>query len=74
MNNDLSLNDYLLTHCNESMEQALAAERDPVWQRSCPEMSDIDFIRLGLLRCISPVDSDRHFIQVTRVSNVNYLV
>jgi hypothetical protein len=36
MINNLSLNDYLLTHCNESMEQALAAERHPVWQRSCP--------------------------------------
>ena len=65
MINNLSLNDYLLTHCNESMEQALAAERYPIWQRSCPEMSDIDFIRLGLFRCISPVDSGRHFIQTT---------
>jgi hypothetical protein len=65
MINNLSLNDYLLTHCNENMEQALAAERYPIWQRSCPEMSDIDFIRLGLLRCISPVDSGRHFIQTT---------
>ena len=65
MINNLSLNDYLLTHCNESMERALAAERHPAWQRSCPEMSDIDFIRLGLLRCISAVDSGRHFIQTT---------
>ena len=32
------------------MERALAAERYPIWQRSCPEMSDIDFIRLGLMR------------------------
>ncbi len=65
MINNLSLNDYLLTHCNESMEQALATERHPAWKRSCPEMSDIDFIRLGLLRCISAVDSGRHFIQTT---------
>ncbi len=65
MINNLPLNDYLLTHCNESMEKALAAERHPVWQRSCPEMNDIDFIRLGLLRCISAVDSGRHFIQTT---------
>lgn len=65
MINNPSLNDYLLTHCNESMEKALAAERHPVWQRSCPEMNDIDFIRLGLLRCISSVDSGRHFIQTT---------
>ncbi len=65
MINNLSVNDYLLTHCNESMEKALAAERHPAWQRSCPEMNDIDFIRLGLMRCISAVDSGRHFIQTT---------
>ena len=62
---NLSLNDDLLAHCNESMEKALAAERHPIWQRSCPEMTDIDFIRLGLFRCISAVDSGRHFIQTT---------
>jgi len=65
MINTVSLNDYLLAHCNESMEKALAAERYPAWQRSCPEMNDIDFIRLGLMRCISAVDSGRHFIQTT---------
>ncbi len=65
MINNLSINDDLLTHCNESIEKALAAERHPAWQRSCPEMNDIDFIRLGLLRCISAVDSGRHFIQTT---------
>ncbi len=31
MFNNLSLNDYLLAHCNESMEKALAAERYPIW-------------------------------------------
>ena len=65
MLNKLSLNDHLLTHCNESMEKALAAECYPVWQRSSPQMNDIDFIRLGLLHCISAVDSGRHFIQTT---------
>ena len=65
MANNIPLNDYLTTHCNESMERALAAERHPAWQRSCPEMNDIDFIRLGLLRCISVVDSGRHFLQTT---------
>jgi hypothetical protein len=65
MTNNIPLNDYLLAHCNESMERALAAERHPAWQRSCPEMNDIDFIRLGLLRCISVVDSGRHFLQTT---------
>ncbi|NOR69201.1 MAG: hypothetical protein GQ532_05820 [Methylomarinum sp.] len=47
------------------MEKLLAAERHPIWPRSCPEMTDINFIRLGLFRCISTVDSGRHFIQTT---------
>ena len=65
MNNNITLNDHIIAHCNESMEKALAAERYPAWQRSCPGMSDVNFIRLGLLRCISAVDSGRHFLQTT---------
>ena len=65
MNNIISLNDHIITHCHESMERALSAERFPSWQRSCPEMNDIDFTRFGLLRCISAVDSGRHFLQTT---------
>jgi hypothetical protein len=45
------------------MDNAVSAERQPLWKRSCPELSDIDFIRLGILRCISLVDSGRHFLQ-----------
>ena len=60
---DLTLSEHIHLHCNESMERALLAERHPLWARSCPELKDIDFIRLGLLRCISAVDSGRHFLQ-----------
>ncbi|GFO74244.1 transposase, IS4 family [Bathymodiolus platifrons methanotrophic gill symbiont] len=60
---DLPLFEHIHQHCNESMERALLAERHPLWARSCPELKDIDFIRLGLLRCISVVDSGRHFLQ-----------
>ncbi|TXL02200.1 hypothetical protein BMR07_18265, partial [Methylococcaceae bacterium CS1] len=63
MLNDLTLSGYIQQHCNESMEKSLLAERHPLWTRSCPELKDIDFIRLGLLRCISAVDSGRHFLQ-----------
>jgi hypothetical protein len=45
------------------MANAQSAERYPLWARSCPELSDIAFICLGLLRCISAVDSGRHFLQ-----------
>lgn len=63
MNEIISLNDYIIAHCNESMEKALSAERYPLWDRSCPEMSDIDFTRFGLMRCMSTVNSGRHFLQ-----------
>ncbi|RUM93568.1 MAG: hypothetical protein DSZ28_07840 [Thiothrix sp.] len=48
------------------MEIALSKERDPLWRRSCPELNDIDFIRLGILRCIDAVDSGRHLLQTTQ--------
>ena len=63
MNQHLKLYEYIVRHCNESMEQALAAERYPLWKRNCPEMGDVDFIHFGLLRCIDTVDSGRHFLQ-----------
>jgi hypothetical protein len=63
MNKIISLNDHIITHCNESMQKALSAERYPSWTRACPEMSDIDFTRFGLMRCISTVNSGRHFLQ-----------
>jgi hypothetical protein len=65
MNKIISINDYLIAHCNESMENALSVERYPSWTRTCPEMSDIDFVRFGLMRCISTVNSGRHFLQIT---------
>ncbi|TXL06172.1 hypothetical protein BMR07_06790, partial [Methylococcaceae bacterium CS1] len=45
------------------MDNAVSAERYPLWKRACPGLNDIGFIRLGMLRCISLVDSGRHFLQ-----------
>jgi hypothetical protein len=42
-------------------KKALSTERHPSWTSACPEMSDIDFTRFGLIRCISTVNSGRHF-------------
>ncbi|WP_221894952.1 hypothetical protein [Bathymodiolus japonicus methanotrophic gill symbiont] len=56
-NSDSPISEHIHQHCNESMERALLAERHPLWARSCPELKDIDFIRLGLLRCIVSVNS-----------------
>jgi hypothetical protein len=65
MNKNITLHDYIIKHCNESMEASLSAERYPLWKRSCPEMNDIDFTRFGLFRVIDTVNSGRHFLQVT---------
>jgi len=63
MHKTQTLNGSIIEHCNQSMDNALSAERYPLWKRSCPELRDTDFIHLGRLRCISQVDSGRHFLQ-----------
>ncbi len=63
MHKTQTLNDTIFEHCNQSIDNALSAERYPLWKRSCPELKDIDFVHLGILRCISQVDSGRHFLQ-----------
>jgi len=46
------------------MAAALFAERQPLWPRSCPEMSDIDFTRLGLMnRFIRPIKNIRKHLK-----------
>jgi len=65
VNTNITLLDHIVEHCDESMAIALSSERHPLWERSCPEMNDIDFVRFGLLRCINSVDSGRHFLQTT---------
>ena len=62
---NLTLSDLISQHIEHSMTLALSAERYPLWKRSCSELADIDFIRLGLFRCITVVDSGRHFLQKT---------
>jgi len=41
-------------------------KRYPLWRRSSPELNDIGFIRLGIIRCINAVDCGRHFLQTTQ--------
>jgi len=62
MPENLTLREHITQHGNESMARALSS-RYPLWRRACPELKDIDFVHLGLLRCISTVDSGRHFLQ-----------
>ena len=66
MNKDLNIPDFIRQHCVDSMENAVGAVRYTTWERDCPELSDTDFTYLGLLRCMTPVDSGRHFIQNTQ--------
>ena len=65
MNENNTLHNHIVEHCLDSMNEALSEERHPLWKRSCPEMSDIDFIRFGLLRCMGVADSGQHFLTTT---------
>lgn len=60
---DISMTNYIHQHCKESMNKALTSVRYTTWERKCPEFSDTDYAYMGLLRCITSVDSGRHFIQ-----------
>lgn len=60
----MTLEEYLTDHGNVSMEKALAAQRFPLWKRSCDTIDDVTFLRHGLFRCMSPVHSGRHYLQV----------
>lgn len=62
-NKDITMMDYIHQHCADSMSKALTSVRYTTWERKCPEYSDTDFVQMGLLRCITSVDSGRHFIQ-----------
>jgi len=63
MDQDISMQEYIEQHCTESMYNALAAVKYTTWERKCPDFPDVEFMSKGLLRCITPVDSGRHFIQ-----------
>ena len=60
-----TIDEYITDHCHASMERAIAAERFPLWKRSCDTLDDVTFSRHGLLRCISAVHSGRHYLQTT---------
>jgi len=47
------------------MNNALAAERHPLWVRSCGTLDDISFVSHGIRRCITPFNSGRHYLQFT---------
>ncbi len=55
MPDNVTLSDSIVQHINDSMALALATERYPLWKHACPELTDIDFIRLSLHRTISAV-------------------
>ena len=65
MNEIKTMEEYITEHCNLSMDKAIDTERFPLWKRSCETIDDVMFARHGLLRCISSVNSGRHYLQVT---------
>ena len=64
MNKTMTTEEYITDHCRVSLQNAIAAERFPLWKRSC-EIDDVAFLRHGLRRCISAIKSGRHYLQVT---------
>jgi len=62
----MKLREHITQHCHDSMARALLLDRHPLWKRGCSELKDIDFVRLGLLRCISTEDSRRNVLQITK--------
>jgi hypothetical protein len=64
MNKTMTTEEYITDHCRVSLQNAVAAERFPLWKRSC-EIDDVTFLRHGLRRCISAIKSGRHYLQVT---------
>jgi len=73
MKQNISLMDYIVEHCSKSMNRAVSAERFPLWKRSCPEFSDLDFTYLGLLRCIIPLIVVDIFYRYLRTFMVNFV-
>jgi len=65
MDQNMTLDEYITSHCFNSFEKALLAERYPTWKHSCPEISDVNFIRLGMFRCMGAGNSGLHFLQST---------
>jgi len=62
MSKELTMSDFIRQHSEDCMMNALGAVRYTTWERNCPELTDTDFVNMGLQRCIMPVDSGRHFI------------
>jgi len=65
MDQNMTLDEYITSHCFDSFEKALSAERYPIWKHACPEISDVNFIRLGMFRCMGAGNSGLHFLQST---------
>lgn len=63
MNNDSSFIEYMSDHLTQSTEKALDHDRYVFVESPCPKLSDVDFARLGVMRCLSPVNSGRNFLQ-----------
>jgi hypothetical protein len=61
----MTTKEYITEHCQLSMDKVMTAERFPLWKRAYDTIDDVNFTRHGLLRCISTVNSGRHYMQLT---------
>jgi hypothetical protein len=59
---------YIREKCHESYKYALGLERYPTWKREGKELSNVDFLYTGIVRCLSSVKSGRDFLQMLSTS------
>ena len=57
MTKDLSITASIKQYCVKIMRDALEAARYTTWERNYPELTETDFTHIGLLRCMTSVDS-----------------
>ena len=63
MQTDNPMINHIHELCSQSLTSILASQRYTSWHRECTEFPDLEFLTLGVMRCIDKVDSGRHFLQ-----------
>lgn len=76
---EITTKEYIKSHCEQSMSSALNATQYTTWERNCSEVTDLNFVNAGILRCLTIADSGRHFLQTSeelgeKMTHSNYYV
>jgi len=76
---EITTKENIELHCEQSLQSALNATQYTTWERNCTEVTDLDFVNAGILRCLMIADSGRHFLQTSeelgeKMTHSNYYV